>query len=71
MVKRKILTTLEKSDAKKPSPLSLSHVCYVSRVKEKLIKNFKGATTKKKKENKYEEIFLITCKRVEISQGES
>lgn len=57
MVKRKILTTPEKSDGKKPSPLSLSHVCYVSRVKEKLIKNFKGATTKKKKRKQIQRDF--------------
>lgn len=57
MVKRKILTTLEKSDGRKPSASSLSHVCYVSRVKEKLIKNFKGATTKKKKKTNTKRFF--------------
>lgn len=52
MVKRKILTALEKPDnkKKKKSLLSLSDVCYVSRGKEKLIKIFKRATVKKKKE---------------------
>lgn len=48
MVKRKILTTLEQS-GKNKSPLSVSHVCYVSRGKEKLIKKIKEVAAKKKK----------------------
>lgn len=58
---------------KNPNPLSLSHVCCVSRGNINTIRNLKELQQRKPKttENKHEEIFLVTCKRTEISQGES